>query len=325
MNPIEEENNNIKNNENNELNLETFNSINNNNNNKDDKSNYENENNFILSENNFKSKEENKNLEIEENKIIQEFTERIKTQNEEIILHNNSFSISSLPTINNNLDINKNIDLSSLDSDVKYTTLINQLKNQIIQLENKNILLSKEIETENKKNIDLYNILNNKEKDIENILEKIKKYLKLNKIDEIYPKLTEIINYINNNIDEKNPNNKARDELIKNIENLYRNLTNDKNENIELKILWRWVKHLINNIKKLLNEKEQNEQIYKELLINDIYKNFCVELIDEYNLNNINELKEFIFDLLERNDENRKRELKLKNILFDSDSNNNNM
>ena len=170
----------------------------------------------------------------------------------------------------------------------------------------------------------MYNILNNKEKDIENILEKIKTYLKLNKIDEIYPKLTEIINYINKNIDEKNPNNKARDELIKNIENLYRNLTNDKNENIELKILWRWVKHLINNIKKLLNEKEQNEQIYKELLINDIYKNFCVELIDEYNLNNINELKEFIFDLLERNDENRKRELKLKNILFDSDSNNNN-
>ena len=171
----------------------------------------------------------------------------------------------------------------------------------------------------------MYNILNNKEKDIENILEKIKTYLKLNKIDEIYPKLTEIINYINKNIDEKNPNNKARDELIKNIENLYRNLTNDKNENIELKILWRWVKHLINNIKKLLNEKEQNEQIYKELLINDIYKNFCVELIDEYNLNNINELKEFIFDLLERNDTNRKGELKLKNILFDSNLNNNNM
>ena len=113
--------------------------------------------------------------------------------------------------------------------------------------------------------------------------------------------------------------------MIKNIENLYRNLTNDKNENIELKILWRWVKHLINNIKKLLNEKEQNEQIYKELLINDIYKNFCVELIDEYNLNNINELKEFIFDLLERNDTNRKGELKLKNILFDSNLNNNNM
>ena len=171
----------------------------------------------------------------------------------------------------------------------------------------------------------MYNILNNKEKDIENILEKIKKYLKLNKIDEIYPKLIEIVNYININIDEKNPNNKARDELIKNIENLYRNLTNDKNENIELKILWRWVKHLINNIKKLLNEKEQNEQIYKELLINDIYKNFCVELIDEYNLNNINELKEFIFDLLERNDTNRKGELKLKNILFDSNLNNNNM
>ncbi len=169
----------------------------------------------------------------------------------------------------------------------------------------------------------MYNILNNKEKDIENILEKIKTYLKLNKIDEIYPKLIEIVNYININIDEKNPNNKARDELIKNIENLYRNLTNDKNENIELKILWRWVKHLINNIKKLLNEKEQNEQIYKELLINDIYKNFCVELIDEYNLNNINELKEFIFDLLERNDTNRKGELKLKNILFDSNLNNN--
>jgi hypothetical protein len=48
-------------------------------------------------------------------------------------------------------------------------------------------------------------------------------------------------------------------------------------------------------------------------------------LIDEYNLNNINELKEFIFDLLERNDTNRKGELKLKNILFDSNLNNNNM
>ena len=294
-----------------------------NNNNKEDKSNYENENNFILSENNIKLKEEDKNkeLELEENKIIQEFTERIKTQNEEIILHNNSISVTSIPTINNNLESNKNIDLSSLDSEIKYTTLINQLKNQIIQLENKNDLLSKEIEIENKKNIDLYNILNDKEKDIENILDNIKKYLKLNKIDEIYPKLNEIVNYINLNIDEKNPNNKARDDLIKNIENLYRNLTNDKNENIELKILWRWVKHLINNIKKLLNEKEQNEQIYKDLLINDIYKNFCVELIEEYNLNNINELKEFIFDLLERNDINKKRELNLKNILFDSNSN----
>ena len=319
---IEDENNNIKNNENNEFNLKTiFSSMNNNN--KEDKSNYENENNFILSENNIKLKEEDKKkeLELEENKIIQEFTERIKTQNEEIILHNNSISVTSIPTINNNLESNKNIDLSSLDSEIKYTTLINQLKNQIIQLENKNDLLSKEIEIENKKNIDLYNILNEKEKDIENILENIKKYLKLNKIDEIYPKLNEIVNYINLNIDEKNPNNKARDDLIKNIENLYRNLTNDKNENIELKILWRWVKHLINNIKKLLNEKEQNEQIYKDLLINDIYKNFCVELIEEYNLNNINELKEFIFDLLERNDINKKRELNLKNILFDSNSN----
>jgi len=319
---IDDENNNIQNNENNEFNLKTI--FNMNNNNKEDKSNYENENNFILSENNIKLKDENKNkdLEFEENKIIQEFTERIKTQNEEIILHNN-ITVSSIPTVNNNLESNKNIDLSSLDSDVKYTTLINQLKNQIIQLENKNDLLSKEIEIENKKNIDLYNILNNKEKDIENILENIKKYLKLNKIDEIYPKLNEIVNYINLNVDDKNPNNKARDDLIKNIENLYRNLTNDKNENIELQILWRWVKHLINNIKKLLNEKEQNEQIYKDLLINDIYKNFCVELIDEYNLNNINELKEFIYDLFERNDTNKKRELKLKNILFDSNSNNN--
>ena len=319
---IEDENNNIKNNENNGFNLKTiFSSMNNNN--KEDKSNYEKENNFILSENNIKLKEEDKKkeLELEENKIIQEFTERIKTQNEEIILHNNSISVTSIPTINNNLESNKNIDLSSLDSEIKYTTLINQLKNQIIQLENKNDLLSKEIEIENKKNIDLYNILNDKEKDIENILDNIKKYLKLNKIDEIYPKLNEIVNYINLNIDEKNPNNKARDDLIKNIENLYRNLTNDKNENIELKILWRWVKHLINNIKKLLNEKEQNEQIYKDLLINDIYKNFCVELIEEYNLNNINELKEFIFDLLERNDINKKRELNLKNILFDSNSN----
>ena len=106
------------------------------------------------------------------------------------------------------------------------------------------------------------------------ILSEICHSLQVSSFDEILPKLNEIINYLNNNVNNnanknnnQDNNNKIRDELISKLQNLYLSLTgsNEKKEEITIKILWRWIKHLINTVNQLALEKEKNLEMFQNM------------------------------------------------------------
>lgn len=107
----------------------------------------------------------------------------------------------------------------------------------------------------------------------------------------------------NNNQDSEN---KIRDELISKLQNLYLSLTgsSEKKEEITIKILWRWIKHLINTVKQLALEKEKNIEIYQNIQEIDDCKEYCEELISEFNLQSLDELKMFIDNLLKQSNLN---------------------
>ena len=81
----------------------------------------------------------------------------------------------------------------------------------------------------------------------------------------------------------------------------------EKKENISIQDLWRWIKQLIEEVDELSIEKERYEEIYNRES-NDIYKNFCEKLIQEFGLNSFDELKFFINDLMTKSDINKERE-----------------
>ena len=96
---------------------------------------------------------------------------------------------------------------------------------------------------------------------------------------------------------------KIRDELISKLQSLYLSLTgsDEKKEEFTIKILWRWIKHLINTVKKLALEKEKNIAYYENVQESDDCKKFCEELISEINLQSLAELKMLINNLLIQN------------------------
>ena len=72
---------------------------------------------------------------------------------------------------------------------------------------------------------------------------------------------------------------------------------------------------MINTIKDLLIEKEKNARIKVTQKENNLYQEYCTELITRYNLNSIFELKQFINSLLLKNTINKKRVEKLRKVL----------
>ena len=126
-----------------------------------------------------------------------------------------------------------------------------------------------------------------------------------------------MINYLNKyNNDE---NSKIKEDLIMKLKSLYIATTDSKEnkDDISIQDLWRWIKHLINNVKQLSVEKEKNEEIYKKNNY-EIYKKYCEKLIDEFGLNSFDELKFFINDLLTKNNINKKRVEKLRKVLMNN-------
>ena len=168
-----------------------------------------------------------------------------------------------------------------------------------------------------------------KNKDNEMILNKIAEILQVNSIEQIFPKINELLfklnskegNFNNEIIDENE--NKIRDELIQKLKGLYITLTNSPpNENIEIKNLWRWIKSLIHTVKQLALEKEMmNNQNMR--INNDEYKNFCITLIQENYLQNLDELKAFINELLLRKNIMNENNEYNNNILINNNNNNN--
>ena len=193
-----------------------------------------------------------------------------------------------------------------------YLAEIEKLKNEINNLKKNNDYLNSQLQEEQRKNEQLFSIQKAKEEEENSILSEISHCLQVSSFEEILPKLNEIINYLNNNVNNnlnknnQDSNNKIRDELISKLQNLYLSLTgsNEKKEEITIKILWRWIKHLINTVKQLALEKEKNIEMYQNNQEIDDCREYCEELISEFNLQSLDELKIFIDNLLKQNNIN---------------------
>ena len=124
-----------------------------------------------------------------------------------------------------------------------------------------------------------------------------------------------MINYLQllNNNSEK----EANKEFVKNLKEIYKKENKDNNNsNVNMKILWRWIKYLISNNNKIKNEIKKNANILQNIEIkNNFYKQSCDEIINTYGINNINKFDEFIHALISKNNISRKRMIQLKKML----------
>lgn len=206
--------------------------------------------------------------------------------------HDNSHYISYKENPSNNVTNNAIIQ--------QYQEEIARLKAKNITLKHQNQILLNEL---NKSQ------MNKKKSNEEESIQELLQYLGISSKEEIIPRLQEIIN--------SNNETALRDEFISKLNMLYIELTgkNSNNNNVNIKELWSWIKQLINTIKDLLIEREQNERIKVTQKENNLYQEYCTELIKRYNLNSIFELKQFINSLLLKNTINKKRVEKLQKVL----------
>ena len=236
------------------------------------------------------------------------------------ILTQNKYSNSNYKNYNTNNDYNMNYRSNSPnyysnshnnaynnDNDImKYKDEISKLQEEINNLKSNNENLQNKLQSENTKFNEIIQMNENKLKENENLLSNIMSFIKVNSTEEIIPKLNEILSILNNG-DNNNFVGKTqesiRDELISKLKGLYVTLTgSNPKEEIDIKTLWRWIKHLINTVKQLALEKEKmNNNDRNE------YKQFCVQLMSKYNLKNLNELKTFIDNSLSMNNINNKQ------------------
>lgn len=204
--------------------------------------------------------------------------------------------------LNQNQMDSQNNQITGNDND--YMMEIEKLKMQINNLKKSNDNLNSQLMDEKRKNQQLQN---SKGEEENSILSSIAQCIQVSSFDEILPKLNDIINFLNKNagaMSKKNnsSDDKMKDELIAKLQKLYLNLTgsNQKKEEVTIKILWRWIKHLINTVKQLALEKEKNIEIYQNMQDIDEYKEYCEELINGFNLQSLEELKMFIDSLLKQ-------------------------
>ena len=193
-----------------------------------------------------------------------------------------------------------------------YQSELDRLKKEIMDLKKNNEFLQMQLKEEQRKNEQLFSIQKAKDENENSILAEIAHCLQVISFEEILPKLNEIINYLNNNVNinttknkKQEGNNKIRDELISKLQKMYLSLTgSDEKEEVTIKILWRWIKHLVNTVKQLALEKEKNIEIYQNIQEIDECKEFCEELLSEFNLQSLEELKIFINTLLNQSNNN---------------------
>ena len=214
--------------------------------------------------------------------------------------HTTTIRRVSLNKRDNNHYINK-------ENTVSNTTIIQQYQEEIARLKAKNITLKHQNQILlNELNKSQMNKKNSKE---EESIQELLNYLGIASKEEIIPRLQEIIN--------SNNETALRDEFISKLNMLFIELTgkNTNNNNVNIKELWSKIKQMINTIKDLLIEKEKNDRIKVTQKENNLYQEYCTELITRYNLNSIFELKQFINSLLLKNTINKKRVEKLQKVL----------
>ena len=131
-----------------------------------------------------------------------------------------------------------------------------------------------------------------------------------------------MINYLteNNNLKEA----KAKNDFISNLKELYiKNNIEEPNQKINMKLIWGWIKYLINNNKKMKNEIDKNTILLQNIEKKNIfYKNNCEEIMNIYDVKNITQLDEFIKGLINKSNSYRKRIDQLKKILSEDNNKN---
>ena len=249
----------------------------------------------------------------------------------------NNISNREKPEYNNSMDIyernNKNIlnvnQIQNQQNNELYLREIDRLKKEIDDLKKTNEILGSQLKEEQRKNEQLFSIQKAKDENENSILAEISHCLQVSSFEEILPKLNEIINYLNNNVNSnalknnnQDGNKKIRDELISKLQGLYLSLTgsNEKKEEVTIKILWRWIKHLINTVKQLALEKEKNIAYYENVQESDECKEFCEELISELNLQSLAELKMLINNLLNQNQNDNFNQPKMRNAAIEQNA-----
>jgi hypothetical protein len=224
----------------------------------------------------------------------------------------------STPLLYDTNEVNKNEEDTIDNENIILNYKINKIQQEIDNIKEKNELLLNNLIKEKDRNISLKSC----ETDIEQILLEISKYLEVNNYEEIPNKLSEMINYLadNNNIKEIN----AKNEFIINLRELYKKYNiEEKNEKISIKILWGWIKYLINNNKKIKNEIDENTILLQNIEKKNIfYKNNCEEIMNIYELKNISQLDEFIKRLINKSNIYRKRIEQLKKMLSEDNNKN---
>ena len=242
-----------------------------------------------------------------QNKDKQDYNKSMDMYERNIQNNNNILSLNQPQNLNNEL----------------YLAEIDRLKKEINDLKKNNEILNSQLIEEQRKNEQLFSIQKAKDENENSILGEIAHCLQVASFDEILPKLNEIINYLNNNVNSNNTknknqdgNNKIRDELISKLQNLYLSLTgsDEKKEEVTIKILWRWIKHLINTVKQLALEKEKNLELYQNMNEIDECKEFCEDLMGELNLQSLDELKMVINNILNQNNNMNNNQPQMRNI-----------
>jgi len=253
--------------------------------------------------------------------ILNELPNSQNIQNQEKQDYNKSMDMYERNMQNNKNILNMNQPQNQGNNEL-YMAEIDRLKQEINDLKKNNEILGAQLKEEQRKNEQLFSIQKAKDENENSILAEIAHCLQVASFDEILPKLNEIINYLNNNVNSNNTknrnqdgNNKIRDELISKLQNLYLSLTDsdEKKEEVTIKILWRWIKHLVNTVKQLALEKEKNMELYQNIQEIDECKEFCEELMSGLNLQSLDELKMLINNLLNQNNNMNNNQPQMRN------------
>ena len=213
--------------------------------------------------------------------------------------------------MNENLDLNTNINNISYKN-IEYELEIQRLKKQYNSLKFRNKFLLTKLDDLIKSNTLLEEDINTNILDKYGINELINDYSFSNNNLNSFEKINEIY-MICEDLNLKN-------ELINGLKTLYILKNNEfqigKNEELNIKIIWRWIKNLIENIKNT-NEEVNNFKIGLEHLKEEkqIFKDFCLDLMEKFNIEDIEELKNQINSLIINRNIEKKRINKLKKVL----------
>lgn len=201
-------------------------------------------------------------------------------------------------------------DFTSLS--INYELEILKLKKKVQQLKNDNIILSTCISNEVKENALLEDKLKSG---------KVEGGETLNKIYELisYKNNENIFNFFNR-LNEKYNEEKSREEFIKGLEEIYvkiNNLQQSSGEQNNIKVIWRWLKQLVKDLK-IIDDENQNIQAQIEHISQEgeSYQQYCESIFRDYGLRDIEDLKAFIHELLVRKTIDEKRVHKLKQVLM---------